>query len=429
MKTIYALLLAVLFLGTPACSLDDIENPNAPDQSALENGGATLNDLRLLSSGLESVMRVDMEFNYWTNCIIGREYWDLRNTDPRYTGELLGAGGSPLDPNGFLTTRAYARHYRIARNAWVLIHATQNTSAALTSEQRNAIIGHARTLLAFGLLSEANRQYENGIRVEVEDPDNLGPFVSYEDALRAIADILEAANTELAAGGADFPFNSTLGDVTRVRQLNRALAARVALYRGDKGLARTHLNDTWMDFASDMDEGVYYDFGAGGNNILNPLYVVPDQTKYVVHPSFIADAEAGDSRVTGKTLLLASPFSADGLSGDYQVQLVASNTAPFPIVRNEELILMWAEANIGSNNNTAALALDQVRNAASLPSYSGALTDDALVDELLTQRRYSLFGEGHYWIDMRRYGRLDELPIDRPGDIIHVQFPRPVLEQ
>ena len=100
-KSIFPVLLAVLFLGMPACTLDEIENPNAPDQGALENGGATLNDLRLLASGLESVMRVDVIFNYTTPAIIGREYWDLRNTDPRYTGELLGAGGSPLDPNGF----------------------------------------------------------------------------------------------------------------------------------------------------------------------------------------------------------------------------------------------------------------------------------------------------------------------------------------
>ncbi|WP_432766785.1 RagB/SusD family nutrient uptake outer membrane protein [Phycicoccus elongatus] len=38
------------------------------------------------------------------------------------------------------------------------------------------------------------------------------------------------------------------------------------------------------------------------------------------------------------------------------------------------------------------------------------------MDEIVKQRRYSLFGEGHRWIDMRRWGRLNQLPIDRPGD-------------
>ena len=54
--------------------------------------------------------------------------------------------------------------------------------------------------------------------------------------------------------------------------------------------------------------------------------------------------------------------------------------------------------------------------------------DDALMDEIVKQRRYSLFGEGHRWIDMRRWGRLNQLPIDRPGDDVWEKFPRPVSE-
>lgn len=429
-KKLILILLPALFLGMPACKLDEIENPNAPDQTALENGGATLNDLRLLAVGLESVMRVDIEQHMWTLNIVGREYWDLRATDPRYTGELLGRNGSPLDNNGFLTTRAYARHYRIARNAWVVIHATQNTDAALSPEVRNGFIGHARTLLAYALLQEVNRQYENGIRIDVENPDNRGPFQSYPDALRAIGDILDAANTELAGAGANFAFTSSLGDVARVKQFNRALAARVAMYKGnDKANMRTFLQQTWMDPDGDMNDGVYHIFGAGGNNILNPLFVVPNQTKFVAHPDFVTNAEPGDTRFTSKTTKLAAPFSSDDLSGDVQATIFASNTSPFPIIRNEELVLMWAEANIGSDNFAAVTAINKVRAAAGLTPYGGPTDDASLVDQLLHERRYSLFGEGHRWIDMRRFGRIGEIPTDRPGDVVHVQFPRPVLEQ
>lgn len=421
------LLLAVLALG--ACKLDDIENPNAPDLGALENGGATLNDLRLLASGLESVLRVDMEFHFHTVNIVGREYWDLRNTDPRYTGELLGAGGSPLDDNGFLTTRAYARHYKIARNAWVLINATQNSSAALTNEQRNGLTGLARTLLAYGLLLECNRQFDGGIRVDVRDPDNRGPFVSYQDALRAIGDILDAGNAELGNAGTDFLHSSTLGNVARVRQLNRALAARVAMYKNDRGAMVDFLQQTWLDLNGDMNEGVYHLFGEGGNNLRNPMYVVPFQIKYVAHPQFVADAEPGDQRFISKTTQLPDPFAADGLSGDVQATIFASNTAPFPIVRNEELILMWAEAHITSDPAQAVTAINAVRNAAGLGNYNGPTDEQSLINQLLHERRYSLFGEGHRWIDMRRFGRLNQIPVDRPGDVVHSRFPRPILEQ
>lgn len=424
-----ALLLAGIFLVVPSCQLDEIENPNAPEQSALENGGATLNDLRLLGVGLESVIRVDLEQHYWTLNIVGREYWDLRNVDPRYTGELLGRGGSPLDNNGFLTTRAYATHYRAVRNAWVLIHATENTRAALTPEQRNGLYGFARTLMGYSLLQEVNRQYQNGIRVDVEDPDNRGPFLGYQEALRAIGEILDAGNTELGNAGDDFLFTSTLGDVARVKQLNRAIAALVAMYKGERENMRTLLAETWMDPNGDMNDGVNHVFGAGGNNRLNPLFVVPNQTKFVVHPSVVADAEPGDLRFSSKTTQLAAPFDADSLSGDVQVTLFASNTSPFPIIRNEELILMWAEANIGFDNAAAVAAIDVVRQAAGLLPYSGPTTDDALIDQLLHERRYSLFGEGHRWIDMRRFGRLNQIPTDRCCDVVHEQFPRPILEE
>ena len=55
--------------------------------------------------------------------------------------------------------------------------------------------------------------------------------------------------------------------------------------------------------------------------------------------------------------------------------------------------------------------------------------DETLIDELLRQRRYSLLFEGHYWIDMRRYDRLDQLPKDRANDVVHALFPIPTAEQ
>lgn len=428
-KPLFGALLTGVFLCFSACKLDDIPNPNAPDQVNLENGGATLNDLRLLASGLEAVLRVDMEFHFWTTSIVGRDYWDLRNTDPRYTGELLGKGGGGLDDNGFLTTRSYAARYRAARSAWVLIHATQNSSASLTQAQKNGFIGHARTLLAYSLLMELNRQYQNGIRTDVEDPDNRGGYETYDVALRSIRAILDQANTELT--GAELLFTSTLGNAARIKQFNRALAARDEMYKGGStapAAMRPLLQETWMDADGDMNEGVYYIFGAGGNNRLNPLYNVPLQTQYVAHPDFVANAEAGDTRFSSKTTKLAAPFATDGLSGDVQVTMLASNTAPFPIIRNEELVLMWAEANIGFDNNAAVTAINKVRAAAGLTPYAGPTDDASLINQLLHERRYSLFGEGHRWIDMRRFNRLSQIPSDRPGDVVHPQFPRPVLD-
>lgn len=434
-------LIAGMLAVMPACKLDDIENPNAPTIESLEDGGASLNDLRLLTAGLESVLRVDMELHYWTVNVVGRELWDLRQVDPRYTGELLGKGGSPLDPNGFLTTRAYATHYRAARNAWILIHAADNNQASLTTGQANGFKGYARTILAYALLLELNRQYENGIRTDVEDRDNLGPFRSYNEALRDIAAYLTQAYTELNGADTEFLFSNTLGGLTKFKQFNRAIAARVAMYEGSKGEMRNHLADTWLDLDGDMNEGVYHVFGLGGNNVPNPMYTVAGETQYIAHPQTVAQADTiqvisgsdtavvTDSRLTSRTTKLDAALDSDGLSGDVQVTLVPSNTSPFPIIRNEELILMWAEANIGFDNAETVRAINKVRAAAGMRDYNGPTDDASLTNQLLHERRYSLFGEGHRWIDMRRFDRLSELPIDRAGDVVHRQFPRPVLEQ
>ena len=58
------------------------------------------------------------------------------------------------------------------------------------------------------------------------------------------------------------------------------------------------------------------------------------------------------------------------------------------------------------------------------------LTDAAAVeDELLRNRFLSLLFEGgHRWIDMRRFGRLDELPTDAAEHRVHAFFPIPTAE-
>ena len=121
----------------------------------------------------------------------------------------------------------------------------------------------------------------------------------------------------------------------------------------------------------------------------------------------------------------------DGLNGRYEIALYESSTSPIDIIRNEELVLIYAEANINRGNlEEGVRALNIVRNAASIGDYEGAMTQEALIDEMLYQRRYSLWGEGHQMFDLRRYGRLnaDFLPIDREGDDVFMQFPIPLSE-
>ena len=81
-----------------------------------------------------------------------------------------------------------------------------------------------------------------------------------------------------------------------------------------------------------------------------------------------------------------------------------------------------------SHNGAAVAAIDAVRTANGLAAYGGGTSDSELMDEIAAQRQLSLFGLGHRWVDMRRWDRLDEIPLDRTDDNVWVQFPRPVSE-
>ena len=430
------IILALVTTGVlfSACEIDPITNPNGPTLETLTEG-ATLADLRLLATGVEAVVRNDMEFYYQTVSIVAREYYDLNGIDPRYTGELLGEQGAQLDNNGFLTTRSFAANYRTVRNCEVLETAVANANAGLSAEEVNGLVGFAETMKAYALLLVLNRQYQNGCRLDVSDPDNLGAFVSYDEGLAGVSDLLKSASDKLSNAGDAFVFNTTIfgSAPTDFLQFTQALAARVELYRGNNTAALSALEGSFLDLAGDMATGAYHTFGAGGNDQFNPLFTIPNQDLYLVHPTWLDDAEAGDTRVDAKTtpldpMELTVPVILADLSGDTQITLFADNVSPFPIIRNEELILIYAEANIGLDVNEALAGINAVRNAAGLDNYLGATDDASLIDEILNQRRYSLLGEGHRWVDLRRFDRLSEVPLDRPGDIVHEQFPRPVTE-
>jgi len=195
----------------------------------------------------------------------------------------------------------------------------------------------------------------------------------------------------------------------------------------------TLLEQSFFDRSGNWDLGTYHLFGSGGNDILNDLFNIPNEGLYTATPDWVNSAEEGDPRFDNKVTLLeasddlAVPVMLAGLSGEYQVTLYDSNTDAVPIIRNEELMLMFIEANIGSNNSEAEAAINELRASYGLEPVSD-LDEAGLVDQLIHERRYSLFGEGHRWVDMRRWGKLSEIKVDRAGDVVHEQFPRPLTE-
>lgn len=438
---ICAVALALVF---PSCEIEDIPDPNNPTiESVLVNAG--IPSLNNLVTGTEAATRIDIGTYYDDVGVVGREHYRFSGADPRFTSDLLGAGNAVLDNNTFYTTRPWNARYRAVKNANILIASANNTNQ-ITEEQKQGYLGYAKTIKAHQLLMNYTLMYSNGIRIDVEDPDNLGPIVTDRaSALTAIAGLLDEAQVHLQNAGASFPFSSTRGfndlinavgapnDVLEPIEFllfNRALAARVAIYRENFDAALQALSNSFMELNTNFNKGVYYTFSNASGDILNPLFIGRNATGEVrlAHPSFVSDATPGDDRLS-KVALRDAPATQSGLTSQYDVALYNSNTDPVPIIRNEELILIFAEAKIQTNALPEAVsALNIIRTGHGLQPYTGLVTKDALINEMLRQRRYSLFFEGHRWIDLRRYNRLSELPIDRTGDDVWVSFPIPFNE-
>ena len=448
MKNILKAVLIPAVLGFTACNplqLDEVLDPNNPSLASVETN-ATKEQVQFLLTGLESAHR-----NYVTNISqawngFGRETWYLNASDPRFQTDWLGQAGRVPDRSyfGFGSTGggSWASPYQAIKQADVLI-SSSNGSTLLVDAEKKAVSGFAKMIQGYQFMIPANFVYENGIRIDVKDALKPGPFVKYEDALNHIKGILDQADQDLAAAGSGaFPLRLTPGfaaynTIPNLRRVNKAILARLNAYRKDWQGILTALDGSFMEMGGNLNAGPSHPF-LGPPDAFNPLFYLPNaavNTIIVVHPSMIDDATPGDLRVSRKFFKRNTPVvvttDATPLSALYQDARWATNTAPIPFIRNEELILLKAEAHANLGQTTEAVnAINVIRNAAAIGNYTGATTKDALINEILYQRRYSLWAEpwGHRWIDARRYNKLNEIPTSYDKGIIFKQFPHPQAE-
>ena len=428
-STGFLLLLTGCFLFSCKKEYGNLNSPTIED--FLKN--ASQSQLNNLVSGTESGMRNNLSFYLDDAGTLGREGYRFSGSEPRYVTDLLGANANTLTNSNFYITNPWAARYRVIKNCNVLIQAATN-STLVTDVQKKGYTGFAKTIKAYQLLLNLNLTDNNGIRIDVDDPDNPGPIVPKTEALAAIASLLEEGNTDLSGSTISFPLSAGFTgfkDAAGLAKFNRALAARVAVYQSKWEIAKTALAASFYAPNGGFNLGVYHVFSTGSGDQLNPMFIPQNNNGEIrpAHPSYAAEIEAGDDRIS-KASLRTATASLNGLSSDRDVWVYTTSSAPLPIIRNEELILINAEINIQLNNLPAAVAsLDVIRNGHNLPDYPGTVSAASLTDELLKQRRYSLFYEGHRWVDMRRYNRLSQLPIDRTDDDVWALFPLPNTEQ
>jgi starch-binding outer membrane protein, SusD/RagB family len=422
MRQTHALLLLAA-LGTGACSFDLNTNPNAPDAIG-ENPSRA--EVSATAIGMLLALRPDIADFPLDMGIIGREAYRFDTADPRFSGELL---QGPLDPG----TTAFggdhwAEEFNSIRGGNNLL-SVLSTATALSAEEQSATSGYVKTIQALSFLIILDAHTEDSIPIDVGTDVTAppAPFVTNAAAFAHVNDLLDQGQAELAAGGGAFPFSLPAGfsgfdTPATFTQFNRALRARVAVYENQFADALTALGASFIDPAGDLARGVYMTYGTGAGDFANPLAVDPETGINLAHPSIQTGAQLQpdgslDQRFLDKVLIRQASSSLVGLTSNLGWLRYPTPTTPIPLIKNEELILLRAEANIGLGDLTTALTdINTVRTISGhLSNHAAFGSADEALTELLYNKLYSLLYEGaHRWIDARHYGRLNTLPIDRP---------------
>jgi len=453
-KAIVALTL-VGALAVGACNFD-LVNPNSPPPIG---SNATPDQVKSAALGLLVALRVDVTRWVLNNGILGRESYRLDTADPRFTTELL---AGPLDPsNDAFGGGQWAAEFRAIQSGYAILNVIG--SAQIPTGQQEAVRGFVHTMQAVAFLMVLNSHTQDSIPVDVNRPVSqpLAPFVSNDSAYKYVLSLLDSAKTELQAATA-FSFDPGPGFVgfntpATFLKVNRALAARVQAYRASPsapGVACTACWDTvltnlaasFIDPAAPLDMGVYHSYSTGNQDVTNGLSQDPASAIQLAHRMVKDSAEVQNlsslpdrrflAKVTDRksaTATVPDTFSLACLKSALAWIRYSTPNSAIPMIRNEELFLLRAEANwFGATGSKAQAVNDlnfirQTSGNLAPTTVTIASTDAAFVNALLHERLYSLLYEGHRWVDLRRYGRLNQVIIDRPTGCASAGIPPDVV--
>jgi hypothetical protein len=417
-----------------ACNFD-IANPNAPTEIG---DNATAAHVAAAMSGMLIGARADVPNWILKAGILGREGYRIDAADPRFVSELITA--TNLDPsNGAFGGGQWQAEYATIRSGYNVLNVIG--TAQISDAEREGVRGFAQTIQAYAYMMVLFAHTEDSIPIDVNRPlsDPPAPFVTNSAAWDHVVSLLDSAKTHLLAAGGAFSFTlppgfSSFSTPAGFLEVNRALLARADLYRASTFTcaacyddALTALSESFVDTTASLDLGAYFDFSANSGDATNGLSQQPTSAINLVHPSLrdsLVVNGGSDARYTAKVAArgdsLCDPLAPSRCSDLSWIRYPNPNSS-IPIIRNEELILIRAEANNnkGARDGIAAAAdINFIRvNSGGLVANAGlaAATQQAVEDEVLIQRKYSLLYEGMRWVDMRRTGRLNQLIVDVPA--------------
>jgi hypothetical protein len=431
MKRLLASFLVALLAACADTTVPDLNNSSVSGFQGAPNGSGA----GALAVGLIRGARDNDANIVATIGPFGREGYEMSAA----RGDILDYLTGPLTPGTFYVGQNWIGQYADVKAAYLILD-NLNAISDLTATQKQAMTGFVETMMAydFELLAETRDTLGLPIAVDVSPTGPPVPVATKAQVYQHILNLLDSAQTALNAGGSAFSFQlppgfAAFSTPATFLTFNRALRARADILLNNWNDALTDLGASFLSTSAPLSTGPSFDFTENSGDEVNPLF----QPYYFSDTLLVTNCQhqpggACDQRVLTKTdPQTATPLA--GLSMNRGFTLYQSPTAGLPVIRNEELILMRAEANIGLGQYTAALPdINLIRTQSGLlaPATSGSFaTANDWLEELLYEKRYSLLWEGgHNWIDMRHYGKLGEIPKELATSHIFTVMPFPLTE-
>lgn len=441
----YSTIVLAVAIASAGCRDNPVSNPiDAPTVDAL-SGGLTRTSLQQLATGVTAQDRAAYDV---TSVIVipeiyARNVYRIDASEPRWVQETL--GGNP-DPGSFAGGGGFAAFYTAIRSANTILIALQTPDASqFSTAEVNATRGFLRTMKALDYYRLVELRDTVGIPIQTDDPAEVTAIRCKTSVLTFIAALLDSANADFTAAGAAtaLPFRLATGfsdfgrnynTVSNLVLLNRGLKGKVNFYRGldrtnpQPALFPTAITELTQALggaapgavpAAQMSVGAYYKFVPGGSeNTPN----VRSDARIGLHPLIRDSVQLGDTR--GSKIVNRTSLSGGGLTTTLTftgaVSSPANEALPLPIIKNEELVLLRAQAYIEAGQLANATAdINSVRTQYGLLPHAVFVTKAAAIDAVLYEKRYSLLFEGpQRLVDLRGYGRLNgtyfrqELPTD-----------------
>jgi starch-binding outer membrane protein, SusD/RagB family len=432
MKRYTTIGLAAAVLAVAGCKDNPVANPL--DFPVL-GGHVTLQQL---ATGVLAQDRLAANvFAYATEAgIFARDVYRIDASEPRFVQETL--GGNP-DPGSFAGGGAWGNSYTAIRAENTLLNQLDAIAAdpvsPLSSDETSATRGFIRTMKALDYWRIIEMHDSVGAAIQSDDPTAVTPIRCKPAVLDYIAALLDSANDDLAASSAStvlpFALPSGFTDfgrdysiVSNIVKFNRGLKGKVDFYRG---IDRTNPQPALFPTAiaeltealggaapgavpqADFTKGPYYVFVPGGSE--NTANTISD-SKIGLNPLVADSVQPGDTRAS-KIVQRTDTLTGFGLSTHITfvgaVASSANQAAPLGILRDEELVLLRAQAEIEAGQFAAATAdINDVRTNYGLAALPVTANKQTLIDEVLYEKRYSLLFEGPQRLDdLREYGRLN----------------------